>query len=31
MRSLRAAIVAGELAPWARGFLAGRRAAGAVA
>jgi queuine tRNA-ribosyltransferase len=31
MRSLRAAIVAGELAAWARGFLAGRRAAGAVA
>ena len=31
MRSLRAAIAAGDLAAWARGFLTGRRAAGAVA
>ena len=31
MRALRAAIVAGELAAWARGFLADRRAAVAVA
>src|SRR5204862_7075334 len=31
MRALRAAIVAGELAAWARGFLSGRRAAVAVA
>jgi queuine tRNA-ribosyltransferase len=31
MRSLRAAIAAGDLAAWARGFLTDRRAAGAVA
>jgi len=31
LRSLRAAIAAGDLAGWARGFLTGRRAAGAVA
>jgi queuine tRNA-ribosyltransferase len=31
MRSLRAAIAAGDLAAWARGFLTGRRAADAVA
>ncbi|HEY0766945.1 MAG TPA: tRNA guanosine(34) transglycosylase Tgt [Steroidobacteraceae bacterium] len=31
MRSLRAAIAAGDLAAWARGFLTARRAAGAVA
>jgi hypothetical protein len=31
MRSLRAAIAAGELAPWAQGFLAARRSAAAVA
>jgi queuine tRNA-ribosyltransferase len=31
MRSLRAAIAAGELAPWAQRFLAARRSAAAVA
>jgi len=31
LRSLRAAIAAGELAAWARGFLTDRRSAGAVA
>jgi queuine tRNA-ribosyltransferase len=31
MRALRAAILAGDLSAWARGFLANRRTAGAVA
>jgi hypothetical protein len=31
MRSLRAAIAAGNLAAWTRGFLSARRDAGAVA